>query len=675
MSDTLLTVRGLRAQLGDYADPVRAVDGVSFDIRAGEIFALLGESGCGKSMTALSLLRLLPASGRIVAGEVVFRGHDLLRLPEAAMREVRGAGIAMVFQEPMTSLNPVMTVGEQIAEALDRHARCAAGDRRRRVRELLEAVRIPDAERRIDEYPHQLSGGMKQRVVIAIALAGEPALLVADEPTTALDVTIQAQVLELLRSLQRERRMSILLITHDLGVVAETADRVGVMYAGQIVEQATREAFFAAPRHPYSRRLFESLPGMDKRRSELRVISGFVPSLRGDFQGCRFAPRCDVAMEVCRTQVPSWHESGGHGALCHLLAEPARAAQDAAAGADRPPAAPARSTYDDAGGVLLDVRDLAVHFPIRKGLFKRTAGWVRAVDGVELSIRRGRTLALVGESGCGKTTVGKGILQLLRVTGGQVRFEGEELTALDPAALRRRRSEMQIIFQDPVSSMNPRMLVGDIIAEGLVAQGIGAGRHDHESRVASLLEQVGMPADSARRYPHEFSGGQRQRICIARALAVEPKLIICDEPTSALDVSVQAQILNLLKRLQTELGLSYLFITHDVSVVSYIADEVAVMYLGRIVEHGDAETILTKPAHPYTEALMAAVPQIERSGENAGKRKVLRVEGDLPSPVDPPAGCHFHPRCAKAMAVCAQRYPARTRLGEGHTTRCHLYEG
>jgi peptide/nickel transport system ATP-binding protein len=676
MTDTLLSVRGLRTHLGEFRDPVRAVDGVSFDIRAGEIFALLGESGCGKSMTALSLLRLLPSSGRIVGGEVVFQGRDLLRLPEASMRDVRGGGIAMVFQEPMTSLNPVMTVGDQIAEALEHHAQPRGTDRRRRVADLLEAVRMPDAHRRIHEYPHQLSGGMKQRVVIAIALAGNPALLVADEPTTALDVTIQAQVLDLLRTLQRERQMSILLITHDLGVVAESADRVGVMYAGQIVEQAAREAFFAAPRHPYSRKLFESLPGMDKRSRALQVIPGFVPSLRAEFEGCRFAPRCDVVMDVCRAQIPAWHASDGHGALCHLFADAAKdtgaSAQPGAqvaedtpgATADKPPTAEA----------LLDARDLAIHFPIHKGLFKRTVGYVRAVDGVELSIPRGRTLALVGESGCGKTTVGKGILQLLRVTGGQVRFEGEELTTLDRAALRRRRSEMQIIFQDPVSSMNPRMLVGDIIAEGLVVQGIGAGRGDHASRVARLLEHVGMPADSAGRYPHEFSGGQRQRICIARALAVEPKLIICDEPTSALDVSVQAQILNLLKRLQVELGLSYLFITHDVSVVSYIAHEVAVMYLGRIVEQGGVETILGRPAHPYTEALMAAVPRIESGGGDGQGRKVIRVEGDLPSPVDPPTGCHFHPRCAKVMPVCLERYPARKVLEGSHSTRCHLHD-
>ena len=676
MTDTLLSVRALRTRIGDDRDPVRAVDGVSFDIRAGETFALLGESGCGKSMTALSLLRLLPSGGRIIGGEVLFQGRDLLSLSDPAMRQVRGAGIAMVFQEPMTSLNPVMNVGDQIAEALQRHAKPAGAGARERVRELLEAVRIPDPERRMQEYPHQLSGGMKQRVVIAIALAGDPALLVADEPTTALDVTIQAQVLDLLCTLQRERHMSILLITHDLGVVAETADRVAVMYAGQIVEQATREAFFTAPRHPYSRKLFDSLPSMDKRRGDLHVIRGLVPSLRAQFTGCRFAPRCDVVMDACHQQAPEWHQIGGHGALCHLYAHAAERADPDPRRAQTATVAARPATADTSpqGEPLLDARDLVIHFPIHKGLFKRTVGTVRAVDGVELVIPRGRTLALVGESGCGKTTVGKGILQLLRVTGGHVLFGGQELTTLTGEALRRRRSEMQIIFQDPVSSMNPRMLVGDIIAEGLVAQGIGSGREDHGRRVATLLDQVGMPAESAGRYPHEFSGGQRQRICIARALAVEPKLIICDEPTSALDVSVQAQILNLLKRLQDELQLSYLFITHDVSVVSYIADEVAVMYLGRIVEHGDVGTILRNPSHPYTKALMSAVPRIEDDGANGGGRKVIRVQGDLPSPASPPAGCHFHPRCSKVMPVCLESYPARAELGEGHSARCHLYD-
>jgi peptide/nickel transport system ATP-binding protein len=379
-------------------------------------------------------------------------------------------------------------------------------------------------------------------------------------------------------------------------------------------------------------------------------------------------------MDLCREQMPEWHESGGHGALCHLYAAPAVNNDGVRSQPPLRRASPAQGDAPRSSDVLLDARGLEIYFPIQKGLFKRTVGQVRAVDGVTLAIPKGRTLALVGESGCGKTTVGKGILQLLRVTGGQVIFDGEDLTTLGSAQLRRRRSEIQIIFQDPASSMNPRMLVGDIIAEGLVAQGMGDGREARERRVEALLEQVGMPAQSANRYPHEFSGGQRQRICIARALAVEPKLIICDEPTSALDVSVQAQILNLLKRLQAEFQLSYLFITHDVSVVSYIANEVAVMYLGRIVEHGDVETILQSPSHPYTQGLMSAVPRIENEGENGGGRPVLQVKGDLPSPANPPAGCHFHPRCPRVMAQCRERYPSVRELSHGHSTRCHLYD-
>jgi peptide/nickel transport system ATP-binding protein len=672
MSKPLLSIRNLHTHLGSLQEPVRAVDGVSFDIAPGETFALLGESGCGKSMTALSLLRLLPASGRIVDGQVVFAERDILRLSETSMRDVRGAGMAMVFQEPMTSLNPVMSIGQQIAEAVERHRGVLGSRAREHVLALLRDVRIPDPERRMGEYPHQLSGGMKQRVVIAIALAGDPELLIADEPTTALDVTIQAQILDLLDTLKSERNMSILLITHDLGVVAQTADRVAVMYAGRIVEQGSREQFFAEPWHPYSRKLFDSLPSMDKRQSALRVIRGFVPSLHSVFEGCRFAPRCDAAMELCSQQAPEWFGEQSHGVACHLFttgADPEAQRRSRPEEPGAPTESPRQRIAHDSEP-LLEIRGLKVHFPIQAGLFKRIVGHVRAVDGVELSISRGRTLALVGESGCGKTTVGKGVLRLVPTTAGQVRFEGDELTEMGGARLRRRRAEMQIIFQDPISSMNPRMLVHDIIAEGLVAQEIGADRAARRARVATLLEQVGLAEESADRYPHEFSGGQRQRICIARALAVEPKLIVCDEPTSALDVSVQAQILNLLKRLQDTLGLSYLFITHDVSVVSYLAHEVAVMYLGRIVEHGDVGTILASPRHPYTEALMSAVPSVS----DDGSRQVIRLEGDIPSSAHPPSGCHFHPRCPGVMPVCAESYPQSRSLTAGHTTCCHLYD-
>ncbi|MEJ2346318.1 MAG: dipeptide ABC transporter ATP-binding protein [Gammaproteobacteria bacterium] len=668
MNDTLLHVHNLKTWIDSGGGPVRAVDGVSFRIARGETFALLGESGCGKSMTALSIMGLVPKpAGRVVDGHVYLDGADLTAYSETAMRNVRGARIAMIFQEPMTSLNPVLTVGEQIGESLRRHKRLKGVAERRRVLELLNAVGIPDPERRFSEYPHQMSGGMKQRVMIAIALAGEPDLLIADEPTTALDVTIQAQVLELLKDLQRKMGMAVLLITHDLGVVANMADHVAVMYAGEIVEQADRASFFADPRHPYSRKLFESLPSMEKRSGALEVIPGSVPSLAQEFTACRFEPRCDFAWRPCREVVPVWTGmDDSRGVRCHLYD-----GRFAGSGErTRPAAATARvgGTSPANGHELLEVADLKVHFPIRKGLFLRAAGYVYAVDGVSLRLHAGRTLALVGESGCGKTTVGKGILQLLRdYTRGSVRFENTDLGSLRGEALRRRRSDFQIIFQDPYSSMNPRMRVGDIIEEGMLAQSIVQDRAQRAARVTQLLEQVGLSAEMRTRYPHEFSGGQRQRICVARALAVDPKLIVCDEPTSALDVSVQAQILNLLKRLQDEMGLSYLFITHDLSVVAYLAHEVAVMYLGRIVEHGPVDDVLNRPKHPYTRALLSAIPVIDAAKQTA----VIRVAGDIPSPSNPPTGCHFHPRCPEAMPVCRERYPEST--GGEHSTRCFLY--
>ncbi len=669
MAQTLLAVKDLSVRIGHGDTAVRPVDGVSFEIRAGETFALLGESGCGKSMTALALLRLLPRpSGEIVGGSVQLRGEELLSRTESSMRAVRGGHIAMIFQEPMTSLNPVMTVGAQIGESVEQHQKLRGAAARRRILELLDAVGIPDVARRYGEYPHQLSGGMKQRVMIAMALAGDPALLIADEPTTALDVTIQAQVLELIARLQKERGMAVLLITHDLGVVAGMADRVAVMYAGQLVEQATRERFFSAPQHPYSHKLFAALPDSSKREQRLTVIPGSVPPLNRIFHGCRFADRCDRAWDVCHGQQPGWFQAGaGQSVRCHLadpglLAPPGRASEPAAAGAVA--RSPGQATTP-----LLMLRDLKVYFPIHRGLFKRTVGYVRAVDGVSLEIPSGQALALVGESGCGKTTVGKGILQLLPATGGSVKFENLELTQLKGEALRRQRSKFQIIFQDPYSSMNPRMSVGDIIEEGMVAQRIGGSAAQRRQRVLELLDQVGLRAEHVRRYPHEFSGGQRQRICIARALAVDPKLIVCDEPTSALDVSVQAQILNLLRDLQHNLGLAYLFITHNISVVSYLAERVAVMYLGRIVEEGAVAEVLDRPRHPYTQALLSAVPSIDA----ATHREVIRLQGDLPSPSSPPQGCHFHPRCPQAMPVCREHYPGVSKVSPGHRLRCHLF--
>ncbi|MCC6715967.1 MAG: ABC transporter ATP-binding protein [Gammaproteobacteria bacterium] len=669
MAAPLLTVSDLRVHLDTGGPPARVVDGVSFAISAGETFVLLGESGCGKSMTALALLRLLPPGGRYVGGSISLNGTDLLRIPEQAMRDVRGRRVAMVFQEPQTALNPVLTVGVQVGEVLTRHRGLRGTARRDRVVELLNGVGIADPQRRVGEYPHQLSGGMKQRVMIAMALAGEPDLLVADEPTTALDVTMQAQVLQLLREIKQRTGMAILLITHDLGVVAEMADRIGVMYAGQIVEEAGRTGFLGAPLHPYSRKLFESLPDAGRRGAPLAVIEGVVPPLSTEFRGCRFESRCERRWETCALLPPKWIDLGGSRYVrCHLHDA---ALQDVPEGVARAGPAQAVATHGWHGSEVagtLTVRDLKVHFPIERGIFRRTAGHVYAVDGLTLTVPPASTLALVGESGCGKTTAGKAIARLLDATGGEVRFHGTDVLALRGNRLRRLRREIQFIFQDPYASMNPRMSVADIVAEGMVAQGMGRTAAERLQRVDSLLMQVGLDPEAKSRYPHEFSGGQRQRICIARALAVQPRLVICDEPTSALDVSVQAQILNLLQALQRELGLSYLFITHNLAVVRYLAHEVAVMYLGRIVEHGPIDAVMTQPRHPYTRALLSAVPQVDPET----RRERIRLEGELPSPSAPPAGCHFHPRCPVAEPRCREQYPAAVNVGPGHTAHCHL---
>lgn len=654
----MLQVNDLR--LGFVADKkiLTAVDGISFSIAAGETFALLGESGCGKSATAQGIMRLLPGAGRVVGGSVRLNGEDLLALPESDMRAVRGGRMAMIFQEPSTSLNPVLTVGRQIGEVLERHLGLSGAAATARMLALLRQVGIADPERRLGEYPFQLSGGMKQRVMIAIALAGEPDLLIADEPTTALDVTVQAQILDLLAGLQAERGMGMLLITHDLGVVARVAHRIGVMYAGELVEVASREDFFKRPQHPYTQALFAALPDVARRGQSLTTIPGQVPALSAMPRGCRFAERCQHVMPVCRETSPGWRGEA-HAVRCHWTGSAAEVSR-----------APRFSLSDGPidTAPFLAVDDLKVHFPIRRGLFQQTVGHVRAVDGVSLAIAPGRTLALVGESGCGKTTVGKALLQLIPPTSGSVQLGGSELVGMRAKRLRAARRHLQMVFQDPFASLNPRLRVGEIIGEGMAALRADADASASSEAVAALLGQVGLPAEATMRYPHEFSGGQRQRIAIARALAVQPELLICDEPTSALDVSVQAQILNLLKKLQEDLGVAYLFITHNFAVVEYLAHDVAVMYLGRIVERGKAEEVLRNPRHPYTRALLSAVPvpRLDVVSE------VIHLPGETPSPANPPRGCHFHPRCPQAIDLCRLRYPDVSELSTTHRASCHL---
>ena len=623
----MLNIEALEVELDADAGIVRAIDGLSLCIERGETFALVGESGCGKSMTALALMRLLPENGVVTAGHVNLDGGaggngsiDVLGLPERAMRAVRGRRIGMIFQEPGTSLNPVMRVGDQIVEAIETHTALRGAAARAKAVQWLQRVGIPEPERRMVDYPFRMSGGQKQRVMIAMTLAAEPDFLVADEPTTALDVSIQAQILDLLRQLQREEGLGLLLITHDLAVVSGMAQRVALMYAGQIIEVATAADFFSRPRHPYAQALLRALPDMQRRGQPLEAIAGTVPPLWQRFDGCRFAPRCSQALPECAANLPPVRVAGaGHEVRCWLpvdragmapVASPLMAPPSPAAAG---PAAPQRQGVEPAPPPLLDVRGLNVSFPIRSGLLQRVTGQFRAVRDVSFQVAAGETLALVGESGCGKTTTGKAVVQLLRRVAqieGQALLDGQDLVTLQGSALHAARRQVQIIFQDPFASLNPRLRVAELLQEGLAALQPELDGAERTRRIETLADQVGLRRDALARFPHEFSGGQRQRIAIARALAVQPRLIVCDEPTSALDVSVQAQILNLLRELQRELGVSYLFITHNMGVVAYIADRIAVMRNGRIEEQGACAEVLSRPQQDYTRQLLAAVPRL-----------------------------------------------------------------
>ncbi|WP_298628229.1 ABC transporter ATP-binding protein [uncultured Legionella sp.] len=581
------------------AKTILALDKVSFNLYPGETLVLLGESGCGKSLTSLALMRLLPKSGVYgVESQINVDGDDILNLPEQMMRQLRGRKLAMIFQEPMTALNPVMTIGAQISEVLIRHNALAPPAVNEALISLLTEVEMPQPHTRINQYPHQLSGGQKQRVVIAMALACNPDILIADEPTTALDVTIQAQILALLKKLQSKHKMSLLLITHDLGVAKAMADRVCVMYAGQVVEQSNVSDFFSKIRHPYVQQLLASLPSFAKREEKLSIITGSVPALDVLPAGCRFHPRCIYAFDRCRNEEPQLQNITDRSLRCHLypdlnelpLLEKNKLSWNVS---------------DEKADTIFTVNNLSVQFIHKKRVFSRNHSVFKAVDGLGFNLQQGKTLAIVGESGCGKTTASRALLRLIPVAGGEINYRGVDVLSLRGKRLRQYRKKVQIIFQDPFSSMNPRMTVGEILAEGMYAQGMKSSVISQKQR--QLINQVNLPTTSLHRYPHQFSGGQRQRICIARALATEPDILICDEPTSALDVSVQAQILNLLKELQQENGISYLFITHNMGVVSYIADEVLVMKDGLAVEYGACEQVLKHPEHHYTRQLLSAV--------------------------------------------------------------------
>ncbi|MDA9272288.1 ABC transporter ATP-binding protein [bacterium] len=597
----LLDIQHLSVKFQKSKRLLTAVDDVSFCLNPGETLVLVGESGCGKSLTSHALMRLLPADGVYGHNSAINLAEgDLLNLPEYIMRGLRGRRLAMIFQEPMTALNPVLTIGEQLAEAIVQHCVITNTALRERMLALLKDVEMPEPEMRLQQYPHQLSGGQKQRVVIAMALANQPDVLIADEPTTALDVTIQAQILALLKKLQQQYQMSLLLITHDLGVVKAVADRVCVMYAGQIVESAPVLDFFTQPMHPYAQKMFVAIPSMARREQRLQVISGQVPALDDMPSGCRFHPRCEHAFELCSHREPLLQQlKNDRSVRCHLYPE-----------LDKPPALSVfkedwMSPLSTENDCLISVQDLQVHFTGPRRLLSSAYAVNKAVDGLSFNLYRGKTLALVGESGCGKTTVSRVLLRLQAITNGVIEYRGQNLQQLRGRSLQHFRKNVQIIFQDPFSSMNPRMTVNEILAEGMHAQGMRSAKIRQKQH--QLLEQVGLPLSSLQRYPHQFSGGQRQRICIARALATEPELLICDEPTSALDVSVQAQILNLLKTLQHEFGLAYLFITHNMGVVSYIADDVIVMRAGKIIEQNTCKQIFEHPQDSYTKQLLEGV--------------------------------------------------------------------
>ena len=658
----VLRIEGLTTRYDQPGRSVRALEDVSLDIAAGETLAVVGESGSGKTALGLSIMRLLPhPAGQIAAGRVLFDGQDLVALPEPAMRAVRGNRISMIFQEPMTALNPVLAIERQIGEVMRAHRHCGKAQARALALEMLRVVRIPDAERALRCYPHQLSGGMRQRVMIAAALACQPALLIADEPTTALDVTIQAEILELIAELQGRMGTAVLFISHDLGVVSGIADRVIVLYAGRKVEEASTQALFARPLHPYTRALLAALPDAGSRAG---AASRRLPELPGSAfdallitAGCGFAPRCADATERCRRESPPLLAAAGHQVACWNW-DRAAATQVAIP--------PAPSTTHAAGTQpVLEVNDLGVEY--RSTHLWRGASVLRAVHGVSFEIAEGETLALVGESGCGKSSVARAVLGLVPPAGGGVRVHGGSGDAL-PHRRNAARRHAQIVFQDPFSSLNPRLRIGDAVAEPLITFRLlpAEGRAE---RVRELLEQVGLQAADGRKYPHEFSGGQRQRIALARALAAEPRLIVCDEPTSALDVSIQAQILNLLAQTQERRGLAYLFISHDLALVRHFAHRVAVMYLGRIVELAAVEEIFARPLHPYTEALLAATPRLGvriRAGERT------RLVGEPPSPSHPPAGCAFHTRCPRAIGACKTDIPVLRQLSPTRQVACHL---
>jgi peptide/nickel transport system ATP-binding protein len=684
----LLKVENLRTQFMTERGLVKAVDGVSYDIHEGEIVGLVGESGCGKSVSQLSLLQLIPSPpGEIVGGKAIFEGQDLLQFkangPE--MRSFRGGKIAMIFQEPMTSLNPAMIIARQLTEVMQLHLNMDNQAARERSIELLKLVGIPDPERRIDDYPHQFSGGMRQRVMVAMAVSCNPKLIIADEPTTALDATIQAQLLELMKDIVVRFKTAMVLVTHNLGIVARYAQRINVMYAGRIIESGAVKEIWDNPLHPYTISLFQCVPKLGKK---LVPIEGLPPHLINMPPTCPFLPRCRYQTKNCGKE--PWSElklvEGQHYVACHVDTRSVDPTASIPPGrykrADTMQHVTARPEVTCPGvpesggnikpwqdGIILDVKDLQMYFPVTRGLLRRKVADVKAVDNVSFKIRKGETFGLVGESGCGKTTVGRCTQRLYRPTGGQILFEGQDIARLSGNKIKTLRRKMAVVFQDPYGSLNPRMNAGSIVGEPLKVHHLVSSNKEYEKKVEELFLMAELDPSMTDRFPHEFSGGQRQRIAIARALAGDPSLIICDEPISALDVSIQAQIINLLQELQEKKkGLTYMFISHDLLAVQYISTRVAVMYLGRVVEIANSEELYDNTLHPYSRALLSAIPVPDPHLEE--KRERIILQGDVPSPLNPPGGCYFHTRCPVAISECSQVVPPLRDVGGGHRVAC-----
>ncbi|WIM93556.1 ABC transporter ATP-binding protein [Actinoplanes oblitus] len=685
-AEPLLRVENLSVTFRSPAGPVTAVRGISYDVRPGEVLGIVGESGSGKSVSSLAVMGLLPDTATIT-GSASFQGQQLLGLGDKQISRIRGSRLAMVFQDPLSALTPVYTVGDQIAETIRIHQNLGREAARERAVELLDLVGIPNPRQRAKGFPHEFSGGMRQRVMIAMAIANDPALIIADEPTTALDVTIQAQILEVLQTAREATGAAIVMITHDLGVIAGFADRMMVMYAGKVVETGVVETIYQRPRMPYTMGLLGSIPRLDMgERQRLTPIEGTPPSMVSLPVGCPFAPRCPMRIDICEQAEPDLlgvvTDGAGHLAACHRSEEIAR---KGLAGTDvfvttAPPAATEAARLPRAERpVVLEVRDLVKEYPLTKGsVLRRKVGTLQAVAGISFDIREGETLGLVGESGCGKTTTIMEILELAKPTSGTIAVLGKETAGMTNKERFAIRRDLQVVFQDPMASLDPRLPISDILAEPMAAHGVPAA--ERERRVRELLQLVGLRPEHADRYPAKFSGGQRQRIGIARALALEPKLLVLDEPVSALDVSIQAGVINLLEKLKSELGLSYLFVAHDLSVVRHIADRVAVMYLGRIVEIGTSDQVFEAPEHPYTQALLSAIPLPDPVKER--QRRRILLTGDLPSPANPPSGCRFRTRCPKfanelgddQRQRCLDESPAltvRDAPATDHEVACH----